>query len=437
MKESTKNPQKTIESFKKISKAITRSIDLEETLQTVVDEVMNHFTSIGGIVYLIEEKEKLIVPYKISTSKMGKFFLKAVGENIKKLTIPYEKPKNNIAKCVAEKKVFIGTKGVDFSYPIISKKIANTVQKTGNVKTLVAFPAIMNQKVIGAILLAFKEEEKIVQEKMETMELFVDQVAIAINNALKYEELRQKHKQLKQLYEIEKETSALLSHELKTPIAIAHNNAQRFQMLLNKKGKDFGGELEKLQKLQESIEDSITRMNNIANSIFNLREIENKVPEFLQEVDLKRLLEQSIQNYERKAKKKGLKFSYKLSEKAEKRFAAGIQLEQIMIILMDNAIKYTDEGKIEIKVELNKKEIIASISDTGIGIPKNQRKKIFERYKRINKNGEKSIASGLGVGLYIAKKILDQVKGDIKIKTAKGGKGSEFIVKMPVYDNIP
>lgn len=409
------------EALKKISQTITRNIDLEDTMKTIVNEVMDHLTSVGGAFFLIDEKHKQVRAYEIATTKIGRFILKTLGKDFRSLSTPFDKPINHIGRAVKEKRIIMDQKVSDFICPTVSERFADEIQRFGRVKTLVVLPAIMNEKVIGALLLGFRENQKMVKKKMAIMELFIDQVAIAINNALKYEELRKR-------YELERETTAILSHEIKTPLAIVHNNTSLLRFALESKEKNPKKLLKKISELQIGI----NRINQICNSIFILREVENEVPSLIQSINFNRSLRQTLETFQIKSENENIEFHYAFKIKAKNRYGAGIQFEQVATILLDNALKYTTEGKIEAEFELEERQMVCKVTDTGIGIQEKDYEKIFERFTMIDRSNK---GKGLGLGLYIAKIIVNKLGGSIKIQKNPNGKGTCFLIRMPVYED--
>lgn len=132
--------------------------------------------------------------------------------------------------------------------------------------------------------------------------------------------------------------------------------------------------------------------------------------------------------YTAKAKKKGLKFSCKLDDKIPE-FVKGdrLRLFQIVTNLLDNALKYTEEGEITLRVEVNQKRankvnIRFQVRDTGLGISEENKESIFESFHQAYTLDQKS---GVGLGLTIAKKLLDLMHSDIHVQS-KLGKGSLF-----------
>ncbi|HEX8923988.1 MAG TPA: HAMP domain-containing sensor histidine kinase, partial [Patescibacteria group bacterium] len=107
------------------------------------------------------------------------------------------------------------------------------------------------------------------------------------------------------------------------------------------------------------------------------------------------------------------------------------RLSQVLINLISNAIKYSPEAdKVIVEVTDNQKNVIISVHDYGIGIPKDRQRKLFERFYRVS-NPKKIKIEGFGLGLYISKEIVIRHGGNIKVDSSPG-KGSTFYFNLPI-----
>ena len=112
------------------------------------------------------------------------------------------------------------------------------------------------------------------------------------------------------------------------------------------------------------------------------------------------------------------------------------QLERVVRNLIDNAIKYTKQGQISVSLDKNsnnasRQHAVLKVTDTGIGLSKEQINKLFERFYRADPSHN---IPGTGLGLSIAQEITKKHNGEIKIESALG-QGSTFIIKLPLVDN--
>jgi signal transduction histidine kinase len=106
------------------------------------------------------------------------------------------------------------------------------------------------------------------------------------------------------------------------------------------------------------------------------------------------------------------------------------RVEQMFIILLDNAIKYTEEGSVSVNVDWDEEVVRITVRDTGIGIAEEDIPKVFSRFWRSEVSRERA-TGGLGVGLAITKEIVDQHNGTIEVESELG-KGTTFTLRLPI-----
>jgi len=107
-------------------------------------------------------------------------------------------------------------------------------------------------------------------------------------------------------------------------------------------------------------------------------------------------------------------------------------LEEMMLIFLDNAVKYSfPKGKVMVKTKIDKKHLILEIKDMGIGIAKKDIPQIFDRFYRVDQSRSKENIPGYGLGLSLAKRIIEIHKGSVAVSSALG-KGTAFTIKLPL-----
>jgi signal transduction histidine kinase len=218
---------------------------------------------------------------------------------------------------------------------------------------------------------------------------------------------------------------ANISHELRTPITYLEGYAKVLSDGL------YDTEEEKQQYLA-IIHQEALKLNCLIHDLFELSKMEEgKINLTLEWVDMKELVESSVQKVKLKAKDKGLALYFEKRE-IPLVYADGLRMEQVVLNLLENSIRYTESGAVRIRLlqEGNKNQLI--VEDTGIGIPADELPYIFERFYRVEKSRSREFG-GTGLGLAITKKLVELQGGTIEVYS-EPGVGTRFVITLP-YPN--
>ena len=221
-----------------------------------------------------------------------------------------------------------------------------------------------------------------------------------------------------------------MSHEVRTPLnaIIGYSQIIREEVL-----DEIGTEM------SSKIIKSSLRLLNTLNSIIELSDLESdRVKVGLSQLDLRDLLNSIEFNFKEAAKEKKLYFHVNHPKKEISLRSDEKILERVVGNLIENAIKFTELGGVEISADLitNEKQkdfIEIKIEDTGIGIPKNAQKRIFEPFRQ-SSEGHTRQFEGSGLGLTISKRMINLLKGQISM-TSEVGIGSTFRIQLPILPN--
>ncbi len=169
---------------------------------------------------------------------------------------------------------------------------------------------------------------------------------------------------------------------------------------------------------------------NTVNDLLTLSELErDDIKLEIEDVALKNLTENIVKIFEQKLKEKGLNIDLHIQRNMQPIKADHFKLEQMLINLIDNAIKYTEKGSISVAITQEEDVSIITVADTGIGIPEGSMPRIFERFYTVDKSRSKRLG-GTGLGLSIVKHIVLLHKGTINVESIYG-KGTRFIIRLP------
>lgn len=236
---------------------------------------------------------------------------------------------------------------------------------------------------------------------------------------------------VRRLERMRSEFVANVSHELKTPIAAVKGFAETLLAgAMNDK--------ETAKSFLQIIFDESERLNRLIGDILELSKIESRrIPLHFSPIDLRSFLEQTLHVMKSEAQKKRIELELHIADDLYME-ADEDRLRQILINLLSNGVNYTPEGgKVKVKAqplygggdkEPDRVRII--VADTGIGIPRKDLPRIFERFYRVDKARSRS-SGGTGLGLSIVKHLVELHKGQITVES-EVGVGSKFIIDLPI-----
>lgn len=221
-----------------------------------------------------------------------------------------------------------------------------------------------------------------------------------------------------------KEFVADVSHELKTPITSIKGYSET---LLDG---DCDKETEK--HFLHVIDDNADRMEKLVQDLLTLSKYDNnRVTSKPTEFDLGELAKSCKEKFDIEIKKKNQEVNCFVTADVPSVYADRDGIERVILNILSNSIKYTpDGGKIDIYVGYVHNDAYVKIKDTGIGIPKNDLERIYERFYRVDKARSRQLG-GTGLGLSIAKEIIEKNNGNINIKS-KVNEGTEVVIQIPV-----
>lgn len=228
---------------------------------------------------------------------------------------------------------------------------------------------------------------------------------------------------LKRYRDTRNEFLANISHELRTPLTYLKGYSR---VLKEEKYKTK----EEKNNYLSIIEDEATRLTRLINDLSELSTIEEgNINLNLEIIDVSEVLEGVVSKAKLRAEQKGLQFKLTKVNDLPYILGDGLRLEQIFINLIENAIRYTDHGLIEVQITLNEKEVKVIIKDTGQGMAAEDLPYIFERFYRVEKSRSREFG-GSGLGLSIVKKLVEVQNGTISVKS-KLNVGTTITVTFP------
>ncbi|MGM0482294.1 MAG: ATP-binding protein [Patescibacteria group bacterium] len=233
----------------------------------------------------------------------------------------------------------------------------------------------------------------------------------------------------KNLEKMKNEFVSLAAHQLRTPLA----GIKWTLRALFEEAEDAGSSSE-IGDLVTKAYDANERMINLVNDLLNVNRIEEGSSVYeMEEINVKDVVDLALEEYEGIVESKGLELE--TEEPQESALIIKADKEELVLVLknfLDNAVKYTEEGKITLKIECldGDEKVKVEVSDTGVGVPEDHREKMFDKFSRAE-NVQRMDTEGSGLGLFISKNIVESHDGEIGFDSEEG-KGSSFFFILPV-----
>lgn len=233
--------------------------------------------------------------------------------------------------------------------------------------------------------------------------------------------------ELKHLERVRAEFVANVSHELKTPVTAVKGFAETL----------LSGALYNYRAAEEFVNiiyEEAERLSRLIHDLLELSKIESKGFRLrIEPVELDKEITRIVDKLKPQFIKKELTLTTDLPSEPVVVKADRDQIEQVLLNLLDNSLKYTPSGgEVEVSMRRESKEAVVAVRDTGIGIPQEDLPRIFERFYRVDKARSRKLG-GTGLGLSIVKHIIEAHRGRVWVESELG-KGSTFYFSLPLDD---
>ncbi|TMA57529.1 MAG: GAF domain-containing sensor histidine kinase [Deltaproteobacteria bacterium] len=291
--------------------------------------------------------------------------------------------------------------------------------------TSLGVPLVANNKALGCLVFLTREEHEFNEEEIDFLSTLAGQAAIAIHHSELYDRSQQQAEELIDAHKIKDEFLKVVSTQLKTPLNVITGYSDMFlQGLL--------GEMTAIQeKAIETVARQSKELHGLINTVLQVSSMEAETLQVdLHEVNLWEFLSELRAFYDYPfAKDVKLVWNYPADLPSVQGDRA--KLKRILENLIGNALKFTEHGTVTVLVRYlaDKKVLEFRISDTGVGIPREQISTIFEKFRQVSAHTGME-HGGVGLGLYIVKKYLDLLGGTIQVES-RAGAGSTFVLRIP------
>jgi signal transduction histidine kinase len=292
-------------------------------------------------------------------------------------------------------------------------------------RAILVVPLLRPDQVIGALVVRRKLPGEFPKSTIDLLETFADQSVVAIQNARLFSEIEEKGRQLAIASQHKSQFLANMSHELRTPL----NAILGYTELIMD---DVYGETpEKMRQVLQRVESNGRHLLGLINDVLDLSKIEaGQLTLTLGDYSLKDVVLTVFSTVESLATEKKIALKVDVPNNLPSGRGDERRLTQVLLNLVGNAIKFTDEGEVTIKGSSTNGAFSVSVRDTGPGISKADQAKLFEEFQQAD-NSITRKKGGTGLGLAISKRIIELHGGRIWLESAPG-EGSTFSFSLPV-----
>jgi PAS domain S-box-containing protein len=259
-------------------------------------------------------------------------------------------------------------------------------------------------------------------------ELFTDQLGNEVSNVYAYEEERKRAEALAEIDKAKTTFFSNISHEFRTPLTLILGPLEDFLNETN------ASSITHQKENIESAHRNAVRLLRLVNSLLDFSRIEaGRVKATFQPVDFVSFTTHLAGSFRSVIEKAGLEFKVASDMAPFPVYLDKEMWEKIVLNLISNAFKYTLKGEICVKLSREGEYAVLSVEDTGVGIPKKELPRMFERFHRIENSGGRT-HEGTGIGLSLVHELVKMHHGSVKVKSVEG-KGSTFTVRIPLGKN--
>jgi signal transduction histidine kinase/DNA-binding response OmpR family regulator len=287
------------------------------------------------------------------------------------------------------------------------------------IRSAASFPLTARGRIVGVLCLALGSSDRAFRDSdLSLIEDLANRAAIALDNALLYEQLQKTDHQ-------KNEFLAVLGHELRNPLAPIRNAVEILRIA--------GSEPDRLIWARDIIERQVKHLARLVDDLLDVSRItRGKIRLQLSSVDVSQVLSAAVETSMPLISSRRHRLTISPPPQPLWIKADFGRIAQVIANLLNNAAKYTPEGgRISLAAEQDGEEAVFRVTDTGVGLPKEMLSNIFDLFAR-DERAANSFHDGLGVGLTLVRRLIEIHGGSVHAFSAGPEKGSEFSVRLPV-----
>ena len=411
----TRDLARSVEELKalgEVSQIVNSTLDLETVLTNIVRHAVQISKADAGTIYEFDETEQVFIPrinYGVSLE-----FIQVMRDS--RLRVGDKTVLGQSAK----KKMPVQIQDLVSvpDYPI-------SYMKKTDFRALLAVPLLRKDRHLGGLVIRRKVAGKFAEPVVNLLQTFAAQSVIAIYNARLFHEIEDKGRELQIANKHKSEFLANMSHELRTPL----NAILGYTELII--DNIYGDVPRKIKEILERVEKNGRHLLNLINDVLDLSKIEaGRLTLSLNDYSMPDVIQTVFTSVEALAAEKNIDLKVTVSGDLMTGKGDEQRIAQVLLNLLGNAIKFTEQGKVLMEATVSNESFLISVSDTGPGLSETDQKNIFDEFRQADGSSTRA-KGGTGLGLSISKKIVEMHGGRIWVDSILG-KGSTFSFTLPI-----
>ena len=407
-----------LEALGEVSQAVSSSLDVQEVLTTILTHAVELSKADGGTVYALDDETGRIRPkaaYGLSQALMD-----AIEQDDRALQ------SSAIVDRVVETRATVNVANlVDAEF--LARGRENPVRVVllrEGFKSTLAVPLLREGRVLGALVIRRKTDGEFPRAVVELLQTFASQSVVAIENARLFQQVQETSRELEVASRHKSQFLANMSHELRTPL----NAIIGYSEMLQEEAEDLDEQtfLPDLQRINAAGK----HLLGLINDILDLSKIEaGRMDLDLSTFEVGQLVRDVQAIVQPLVDKNGNTLVISCPDDLGTMYADQTKLRQTLFNLLSNAAKFTERGRIELRVASQHPLVTFAVSDTGIGMTEEQLSRLFEAFSQAEAS-TRSRYGGTGLGLAISRHFCHLMGGDLTVESVHG-QGSTFTVRLP------
>ena len=305
---------------------------------------------------------------------------------------------------------------------------AQMIRRLG-VRVYASHPLLARERLIGTLSVASRTSDAFTPDELDFLRILCHYLALALDRLQLEEDLRQKVQQLGEADRRKDEFLAMLAHELRNPLAPIRYAAQMLHLT--------GADPVHLQRQREVIDRQVTHMARLLDDLLDVSRItRGKITLQQERLDLRAIVQHVVETSRESTSTRAQTITFDNAPAPLWVHGDVTRLEQVVRNLINNSIKYTEPGGhigVALAAEATQSgaQAVVRIRDTGVGIAPEMLERVFELFAQADQSLDRS-QGGLGIGLTMVQRIVKMHGGTVVARSEGLGKGSEFIVRLPL-----